>query len=72
MSCVDRRRCCVVLPLADGLPARRFPIVNVALITANFAVWVLYELPHLDSSVHQASFYPCSVDAPAPGRSRGR
>jgi membrane associated rhomboid family serine protease len=67
MSCVDRRRCCVVLPLADGLPARRFPIVNVALITSNFAVWVLYELPHLDSSVHQASFYPCSVDGSCTG-----
>src|SRR5262245_18009001 len=67
MSCVDRRRWCVVLPLADGLPARRFPIVNVALITANFAVWVLYELPHLDSSVHQASFYPCTVDGSCTG-----
>jgi membrane associated rhomboid family serine protease len=67
MSYVDRRRCCVVLPLADGLPARRFPIVNVALITSNFAVWVLYELPHLDSSVHQASFYPCSVDGSCTG-----
>ena len=56
-----------MLPLADGLPARRFPIVNVALITANFAVWVLYELPHLDSSVHQASFYPCTVDGSCTG-----
>jgi membrane associated rhomboid family serine protease len=51
-----------MLPLADGLPARRFPIVNVAIIAANFAVWILYELPDLDGAVHQASFYPCSVD----------
>jgi membrane associated rhomboid family serine protease len=51
-----------MLPLADGLRARRFPIVNVALIAANLAVWFFYELPHLNSSVHHASFYPCSVD----------
>jgi hypothetical protein len=39
-----------MLPLSDGIPARRFPIVNVALIAANFIVWIFYELPHLDSS----------------------
>ena len=59
-----------MLPLSDGLHPRRFPIVNVALIAANFAVWLLYELPHLSSAVYHASFYPCSVDnachAPAP------
>ena len=51
-----------MLPLSDGLPARRFPIVNVSLIAANFAVWFLYELPNLSSAVHHASFYPCSLD----------
>jgi membrane associated rhomboid family serine protease len=56
-----------MLPLADGLPTRRFPIVNVAIIAANFAVWLFYELPHLDSSVHQASFYPCTVDGSCSG-----
>jgi membrane associated rhomboid family serine protease len=56
-----------MLPLADGLPARRFPIVNVAIIAANFAVWLFYELPHLESSVHQASFYPCTVDGACSG-----
>jgi membrane associated rhomboid family serine protease len=50
-----------MIPLSDGIPARRFPYVNVALILANFAVWLLYELPHLDSSVFHASFYPCTV-----------
>ena len=50
-----------MLPLSDGIPARRFPIVNVALIVANFCVWIFYELPHLNSSVYHASFYPCSV-----------
>jgi hypothetical protein len=36
-----------MLPLSDGIPARRFPIVNVLLIVANFAVFIFYELPHL-------------------------
>jgi membrane associated rhomboid family serine protease len=51
-----------MLPLSDGLPARRFPIVNVGLIVANFAVWIFYELPHLQRSVFHASFYPCTVN----------
>ena len=51
-----------MLPLSDGLHPRRFPIVNVALIAANFAVWLLYELPHLDWAVYHASFYACTVD----------
>ena len=50
-----------MLPLSDGLPPRRFPLVTVALIVANFAVWLFYELPHLDKAVGDASFYPCSV-----------
>jgi membrane associated rhomboid family serine protease len=51
-----------MLPLSDGLHPRRFPIVNVALIAANVAVWLLYELPHLNSAVYHASFYPCAVN----------
>jgi hypothetical protein len=51
-----------MLPLSDGLKARHFPIVNVTLIVANFAVWLFYELPHLNSAVFHASFYPCAVD----------
>src|SRR3954451_21678442 len=51
-----------MIPLSDGIPTRRFPYVNVALIVANFAVWIFYELPHLGSSVHDASFYPCAVN----------
>jgi len=50
-----------MLPLSDGLRARNFPIVNLSLIVANFAVWI-YELPHLNSAVFHASFYPCAVD----------
>ena len=59
-----------MFPLSDGIPARRFPIVNVTIIAACFIVWIFYELPNLSSSVHHASFYPCSVngscDAPEP------
>jgi membrane associated rhomboid family serine protease len=56
-----------MLPLSDGVPVRRFPIVNVALIAANFAVWIFYELPQLESSVLHASFYPCTVDGSCHG-----
>jgi rhomboid family protein len=56
-----------VIPLSDGISARRFPIVNVALIAANFAVWIFYELPHLGSSVFHASFYACTVDGACRG-----
>ena len=51
-----------MLPLSDGLPARRFPFVNISLVIANFAVWLFYELPNLNSAVFHASFYPCTID----------
>jgi membrane associated rhomboid family serine protease len=58
------------MPLTDGMPARRFPIVNVLLIAANFVVWISYELPHLDPSIAHSSFYPCDItgacNAPLP------
>jgi membrane associated rhomboid family serine protease len=56
-----------VFPLSDGLSPRSFPFVNVAIIVANFAVWVFYELPHLDASIAHASFYPCTVDGACHG-----
>jgi membrane associated rhomboid family serine protease len=56
-----------MLPLSDGLPARRFPFVNVALIVANFGVWIFYELPHLDSSIYHASFYACTLNGSCQG-----
>jgi hypothetical protein len=31
-----------MLPLSDGLPARRFPVVSILLIVANFGVFILY------------------------------
>ena len=51
-----------MLPLSDGLRARRFPVVNTTLIVACFAVWLFYELPDLNSAIFHASFYPCTVD----------
>jgi membrane associated rhomboid family serine protease len=51
-----------VIPLSDGIPARKVPYVNITLLVANFAVWLLYELPNLDSAVKHASFYPCAVN----------
>lgn len=57
-----RRRLPTMLPLSDGLRARNFPFANTALILANFAVWIFYELPHLNSSIYHASFYPCAVN----------
>jgi membrane associated rhomboid family serine protease len=56
-----------VLPLSDGLRARRFPIVNVSIIVANFAVWLFYELPDLNHAVFHASFYPCTVNGSCHG-----
>jgi membrane associated rhomboid family serine protease len=52
-----------VIPLSDGIPARRFPFGNVALIVANFAVWIFYELPNLNHAILHSSFYACTVNA---------
>jgi membrane associated rhomboid family serine protease len=50
-----------MLPLWDSNPERRFPVVNVALIVANLAVFLFYELPNQDAAINQASFFPCDV-----------
>ncbi len=44
-----------MLPLSDGLPARRFPVVNILLIVANFAVFILYELIEASFGLFSAS-----------------
>jgi membrane associated rhomboid family serine protease len=51
-----------VFPLTDGMRPKRFPIVNTAIIAACFAVWIFYELPHLNSSVLEASLYACDLN----------
>ena len=51
-----------MIPLSDGVPVQRFPLVNAALIVANFAVFVFYELPDLNAAISHSSFYPCSIE----------
>jgi membrane associated rhomboid family serine protease/ribosomal protein S27E len=50
-----------MIPVYDSIPGRRFPVVNVALIVANFAVFLFYELPDRGAAIHEAAFYPCDV-----------
>jgi membrane associated rhomboid family serine protease len=51
-----------VLPLRDNVPTRRFPVVTVALIAANAAVWILYQVPELEESVFRLGFLPCEPE----------
>jgi membrane associated rhomboid family serine protease len=51
-----------VLPLRDSVPTRSFPLVTVALIAANVAVWILYQLPDLAASVNELGYHPCEVE----------
>ena len=55
-----------MLPLRDNVPTRSFPFVTVALIAANVAVWLFYQLPDLDRSVRQLAFHPCEVNDSCP------
>jgi membrane associated rhomboid family serine protease len=50
-----------VFPLKDNVPTRSFPLVTVALIVANFAVWIFYQLPDLEGSVLELAYQPCEV-----------
>ncbi|HLY49457.1 MAG TPA: rhomboid family intramembrane serine protease [Solirubrobacteraceae bacterium] len=52
-----------MIPLSDGIRARHFPIVTVAIIVANFCVWIFYEIPHLNHAIYHASFYACAVES---------
>ena len=51
-----------MLPIRDNVPTRTFPVVTVTLIAVNVAVWLLYQLPNLDRSVHDLAFHPCEVN----------
>jgi membrane associated rhomboid family serine protease len=48
-----------MLPIKDNVPTRRFPVVTVAIIAVNFAVWILYELPHLNRAILDSGYFPC-------------
>ena len=54
-----------MLPLRDNVPTRKFPVVTVGLIVANFIVW-FWELtkPGVDVHVFRDGFYPCAVQGP--------
>ena len=60
-----------MLPLSDGLPARRFPVVNILLIVANFAVFIFYELPNMNTAVTTPRSTRAPSMAPAARPSRG-
>ncbi len=49
-----------MLPLRDNVPTRTFPLVTVALIVANFAVFA-WELHALDLRTLEYGFYPCDI-----------
>ena len=55
-----------MFPLKDNVPTRSFPIVTVILIAINFAVWIFYQLPHLNRSVVEYAYQPCEVVASCP------
>ena len=55
-----------MFPLKDNVPTRSFPLVTVALIVANFAVWILYQLPDLNGSVVELAYQPCEVVSSCP------
>jgi membrane associated rhomboid family serine protease len=59
-----------VFPIKDNIPTRRFPVVTVALIAVNAAVWLFYQLPDLEGSVIEAGWVPCdfqgTCNAPEP------
>jgi membrane associated rhomboid family serine protease len=55
-----------VFPLKDNVPTRSFPLVTVALIVANAAIWIFYQLPDLDGSVVELAYQPCEVVSSCP------
>ncbi len=53
-----------MLPLKDNVPTRSFPIVTVALIAANVAVWIWEVQTGVEHEVLRYGYYPCTVDGP--------
>jgi membrane associated rhomboid family serine protease len=55
-----------VLPLKDNVPTRTFPILTVAIIAANVAVWVLWQDagadPAFRNSLADGAYFPCEVE----------
>ena len=55
-----------MLPLRDNVPTRSFPLITVALIVANSAVWLFYQVPDLEGSVRELAYQPCEVNSSCP------
>jgi membrane associated rhomboid family serine protease len=55
-----------VFPIKDNVPTRSFPILTVALIAVNAAVWLFYELPNLNRAVNELAYHPCEVEDSCP------
>jgi membrane associated rhomboid family serine protease len=53
-----------MLPLKDNVPTRTFPLVTVALITANVVVWLWEWQTGVEKEVLHYGYYPCSVEGP--------
>lgn len=54
-----------MLPLKDNVPTRRAPVLTVALIVANVAVWVLYQDAGgagIEAAVKESAYHPCEVE----------
>jgi membrane associated rhomboid family serine protease len=60
-----------MLPLKDNVPTRQFPVVTVAIIVANAAVWLLWEKAGAGTSFQQSlvdgSYRPCEVQGSCQG-----
>ena len=55
-----------MFPIKDNVPTRSFPVVTVALIAINTAVWLFYEVPDLDHAVMELAYQPCEVNSSCP------
>ena len=60
-----------MLPLKDNVPTRQFPILTVAIIVANLAIWILWEKaggePGFRNSLADGAYFPCEVDSSCNG-----
>jgi rhomboid family protein len=52
-----------VIPLRDANPTQRFPVVTIALIAANVAVFLLWQ-PSFGTEQEQQAFYFCHAEIP--------
>jgi membrane associated rhomboid family serine protease len=52
-----------VIPLRDANPTKRFPVVTLALIAANVAVFLLWQ-PSFGTQLEQQTFYFCHAEIP--------